>query len=147
MASDDQYYCCPAWDRCPTDSNPFLVEGSRKPLGCNWMANNCPEGYRFYLHIFILKAQFSCEGSKDRAICCKSRPSSAQCPVGQSPFLYAKRPLVCPPGKKSCPAGYDCVTARNGGLSICCSSLDHQTPECVYGYGFYDAGSLSFSTL
>ena len=38
----------------------------------------------------------SCEGSKDRAICCKSRPSSAQCPVGQSPFLYAKRPLVCP---------------------------------------------------
>lgn len=46
MASDDQYYCCPAWDRCPSDSTPFLVEGSRKPLGCNWMANNCPEGYR-----------------------------------------------------------------------------------------------------
>lgn len=134
MASDDQYYCCPAWDRCPSDSTPFLVEGSRKPLGCNWMANNCPEGY-------------SCEGSKDRAICCKSRPSSAQCPIGtvkclltsklsifisgQSPFLYAKRPLVCPPGKKSCPMGYDCVPARNGGLNICCSSIDHQTPECV----------------
>ncbi|CAD5229660.1 unnamed protein product [Bursaphelenchus okinawaensis] len=125
MASDDQYYCCPAWDRCPADSTPFLVEGSRKPLGCNWMANNCPEGY-------------SCEGSKDRAICCKSRPSSAQCPVGQSPFLYAKRPLVCPPNKKSCPAGYDCVAARNGGVNICCSALDHQSPECVTGYGYYD---------
>jgi len=52
-ASDEQFYCCPAWDRCPMGSSPFLVEGSRKPLGCNWMANNCPEGY-------------SCEGSKDR---------------------------------------------------------------------------------
>lgn len=46
QASDEQFYCCPAWDRCPAGATPFLIEGSRKPLGCNWMANNCPEGYR-----------------------------------------------------------------------------------------------------
>ncbi|KAI6204500.1 hypothetical protein M3Y94_00681500 [Aphelenchoides besseyi] len=121
MASDENFYCCPAWDKCPGDSTPFLIEGSRKPLGCNWAIGNCPSGY-------------TCEGSVDRAICCKGRPSSAQCPAGQTPFLYAKRPLVCPPGKKSCPNGYDCVPARNGGISICCSTVDHQTPECVHGY-------------
>jgi hypothetical protein len=66
MASDDQYYCCPAWDRCPSDSTPFLVEGSRKPLGCNWMANNCPEGYRlaFLLEGFNLK-WYWCFGFED----------------------------------------------------------------------------------
>uniref|UniRef100_A0A915CN95 Papilin n=1 Tax=Ditylenchus dipsaci TaxID=166011 RepID=A0A915CN95_9BILA len=124
QASDENNYCCPAWDRCPNNASPFLVEGSRKPLGCNWMANNCPEGY-------------SCEGSKDRAICCRSRPTSAQCPTGRSPFLYAKRPLVCPPGKKSCPSGYDCVTSR-GNIHICCSTIEHQAPECVNGYAYFD---------
>jgi hypothetical protein len=45
-------YCCPAWDRCPAGASPFFVEGSRKPLGCNWMANNCPEGYTYFLTLF-----------------------------------------------------------------------------------------------
>ena len=80
--------------------------------------------------------------SLPRAICCRSRPAAAQCPTGRSPYLYAKRPLVCPPtvpgGKRSCPAGYDCIPTGKGNLHICCSSLDHQSPECVNGFPFLD---------
>lgn len=61
--------------------------------------------------------------------------------MGRSPFLYAKRPLVCPPGKKNCPAGYDCVATR-GNLHICCSSVEHQSPECVSGFAYFDPGNF-----
>ncbi|KAL3124064.1 hypothetical protein niasHT_004653 [Heterodera trifolii] len=127
LATDDNYYCCPAWDRCPPGASPFLVEGSRKPLGCNWMANNCPDGY-------------TCEGSKDRAICCRTRASQLQCPHGRAPYLYGKRPLACPKGsKRSCPSGYECTASKNGpNQHLCCSVVDNHLPECVSGFAFVD---------
>uniref|UniRef100_A0A183C102 Bis(5'-nucleosyl)-tetraphosphatase [asymmetrical] n=1 Tax=Globodera pallida TaxID=36090 RepID=A0A183C102_GLOPA len=123
-------YCCPAWDRCPPGASPFLVERSRKPLGCNWMANNCPDGY-------------TCEGSKDRAICCRMRANQLQCPNGRAPYLYGKRPLACPTGsKRSCPAGYECTSSKNGpNQHLCCSTMEHHSPECVSGYAFVDSAS------
>uniref|UniRef100_A0A914I5B0 Kunitz/Bovine pancreatic trypsin inhibitor domain protein n=1 Tax=Globodera rostochiensis TaxID=31243 RepID=A0A914I5B0_GLORO len=130
IATDDNYYCCPAWDRCPPGASPFLVERSRKPLGCNWMANNCPDGY-------------TCEGSKDRAICCRMRVNQLQCPNGRAPYLYGKRPLACPTGsKRSCPAGYECISSKNGpNQHLCCSTMEHHSPECVSGYAFVDSAS------
>ncbi|KAI6225266.1 hypothetical protein M3Y99_01356500 [Aphelenchoides fujianensis] len=89
MASDEQFYCCPAWDKCPADSTPFLVEGSRKPLGLRGIG-----------------------GPRD---------------LLQNPPVF--RPM---------PHGYDCVPSRNGGLHICCSTIDHQAAECIQGYGHYD---------
>ena len=106
--SDDQYYCCPSWEKCPRGASPFLIEGTRKPLGCNILANNCPEGY-------------TCEGPKDRAICCRGRATTAQCPVGRKPFLYANRPLMCPKGSNKCPDGYICMASVKGNQNLCCS--------------------------
>uniref|UniRef100_A0A915LIZ3 BPTI/Kunitz inhibitor domain-containing protein n=1 Tax=Meloidogyne javanica TaxID=6303 RepID=A0A915LIZ3_MELJA len=121
-------YCCPAWDRCPAGASPFFVEGSRKPLGCNWMANNCPEGY-------------TCEGSKDRAICCRMRANKLQCPNGRSPYLYGKRPVVChsTSNKRICPTGFECTPSQNGGgQRLCCSTPENHAPECVAGFGYLD---------
>ncbi|KAL7073089.1 hypothetical protein ACQ4LE_008101 [Meloidogyne hapla] len=128
MGTDEQFYCCPAWDRCPAGASPFFVEGSRKPLGCNWMANNCPEGY-------------TCEGSKDRAICCRMRANKLQCPNGRSPYLYGKRPVVChsTSNKRICPTGFECTPSQNGGgQRLCCSTPENHAPECVAGYGYLD---------
>nr|CAD2158819.1 unnamed protein product [Meloidogyne enterolobii] len=128
MGTDEQFYCCPAWDRCPAGASPFFVEGSRKPLGCNWMANNCPEGY-------------TCEGSKDRAICCRMRANKLQCPNGRSPYLYGKRPVVChsTSNKRICPTGFECTPSQNGGgQRLCCSTPENHAPECVAGFGYLD---------
>uniref|UniRef100_A0A914C1E4 Uncharacterized protein n=1 Tax=Acrobeloides nanus TaxID=290746 RepID=A0A914C1E4_9BILA len=128
LASDDMYYCCPSWERCPAGATAFYMEGTRKPLGCNLVANNCPEGY-------------SCEGPQDRAICCRTQASQAHCPMGRSPFLYARRPLVCPPGSTKCPRGYDCIPSTVPNLHMCCSTSMEQgeaTPDCVNGVAYME---------
>lgn len=92
----------------------------------------------------IIVAFCSCEGSKDRAICCRMRTNQLQCPTGRSPYLYGKRPLACPSGsKRSCPSGYECSPSWNGGNQhLCCSTPEHSAPECVNGFGYIDPGSF-----
>uniref|UniRef100_A0A7E4ZR88 Kunitz/Bovine pancreatic trypsin inhibitor domain protein n=1 Tax=Panagrellus redivivus TaxID=6233 RepID=A0A7E4ZR88_PANRE len=121
-ASDENYYCCPAWEKCPRGASPFLVAGTRKPMGCNILANNCPEGY-------------ACEGPKDRAVCCKAKASSAQCPGNRRPFLYARKPLVCPPGSNKCPDGYTCTGSSAGNIHLCCSN-DEIRQDCPNGAAY-----------
>uniref|UniRef100_A0A914Z645 BPTI/Kunitz inhibitor domain-containing protein n=1 Tax=Panagrolaimus superbus TaxID=310955 RepID=A0A914Z645_9BILA len=146
-ASDGQYYCCPSWEKCPKGASPFLVEGTRKPLGYGEeeMVQDCPNGAAYgnpYNHqkqictpgMSTCPSGYICRKSlaSHEHVCCTSeslnileRKFEGYCPPGQIPYMQPNtiEPSPCHMALSPCPtmAPYQCIYSAEKQNSYCCT--------------------------
>ncbi|PIO59000.1 Kunitz/Bovine pancreatic trypsin inhibitor domain protein, partial [Teladorsagia circumcincta] len=122
-----QYICCSTPELtsqvCPSGRVPYLINGL--PQRCT--KQRCPRGYEctYKDHDYLCCSSAGKISGKQQSSTSTAGPTGVveKCPRG-NPLIYpsTRLPVVCTPGKKSCPIGFACQQSISSEQFICCPS-------------------------